>query len=173
MYPQYNSSNNNKVHQPYSPYFTLFVYPPSLTSILPVTWPVLHSCPSLFKHLLIVRWDCSVGYLPISILYFIQFNPSVTLPYPFPPSHFNHFQRVSLCLVHTQMWYISLLFTIFLCFFFSFLGLLYLSHFQLQVLYIFVCIYVYIILIIFVLDLFSTYYRKHVHFGILNLANFT
>jgi hypothetical protein len=34
-------------------YLTLYIYPPPLTGALPLTWPVSHPCPSLFKCLLL------------------------------------------------------------------------------------------------------------------------
>jgi hypothetical protein len=66
------------------------------------------------------------------------------------------------------MYFIIIHYLSFLLFFLP--SLLYQSHFWVHVLYIFICVY--IILLIFVLGLYSTYNRKHVAFGFLNLANF-
>jgi hypothetical protein len=38
------------------------------TSALSLTWPVLHSCPSLFKCLSIVEWGFCLGISPVNIL---------------------------------------------------------------------------------------------------------
>jgi hypothetical protein len=66
------------------PSFILFIYPLLPISTLFLTWPVLHSCSSLFKHLFVVLWGFGHGILPVSILHFNQSNPSSTLPHPFP-----------------------------------------------------------------------------------------
>jgi hypothetical protein len=65
-----------KVHQPYSPSFTLFTYPPPLTSTLPLTGPVLHPCPSLFCH----------GISLVNTVYCNMINPFYYCPLPFPHS---------------------------------------------------------------------------------------
>jgi hypothetical protein len=105
-------------HVPYSWLSTstilTILYPFHLPS--PLTWPVLHSYPSLF-----VPVHCSVefclGILPVNILYFNQSNPLYysSSPISLYPLLFNSFQCISLCLVPTQMWCISIL----LSFFFS------------------------------------------------------
>jgi hypothetical protein len=71
---------------PCSPSFTLFVYPPRLTSVLALTWPALRSCPLSFRCLFIVHWGFCLGILPVNILYLSHLAPSTTLPHPFPPT---------------------------------------------------------------------------------------
>jgi hypothetical protein len=54
--------------------FTFFIYLSPLISALPLAWPVLYSCPSLFRCLFIVQWDFCLGILPISILRLSEYN---------------------------------------------------------------------------------------------------
>jgi hypothetical protein len=67
-------------------------------------------CPSLFKCLIIVQRVC-LGISPANILYFYQYNPSIIFlslsPYPVL---IISFQCILLCLVPTQMQFISTLF---------------------------------------------------------------
>jgi hypothetical protein len=55
-----------------------------------------------------------LGILPVNMLYRNQSNPFCYSSPPFSPYSvlFNSFQCISLCLVPTQMWYISILSTI-------------------------------------------------------------
>jgi hypothetical protein len=75
-----------KVPQPYSPSITLFIYPPPPDSTLPLTWPVLHSCPSLFQCLFIVLWWLCLCILPVSILCLNQSNSPYYSSSPFSPT---------------------------------------------------------------------------------------
>jgi hypothetical protein len=117
--------NIQKVHQPYSPSLTLFIYPPSPTSALPLTYlfyiPVLHCSMSV---------HCSVGFcldiLPVNILYFNQSNSSITLPYPFPPT--LHCSTFSVCFTvscsYTDVMFLNIIHSIILFFFSSSLSFL-------------------------------------------------
>jgi hypothetical protein len=49
------------------------IYLPPPPTALPLTRPVLHSCPSLF--VFIVQWGFCLGVLPVIILYFSKSNP--------------------------------------------------------------------------------------------------
>jgi hypothetical protein len=109
---------------------------------LPLVWPGLHFCLSLFRSLFIVQWDFCLGILPVNVLSLSQSNLPLLLPQPFPTILYcSSFQCVLLHLVPTQMWCFPLLFTIFLSFFSSSLSLLYKSHFRICDLQIFLCMY--------------------------------
>jgi hypothetical protein len=79
--------------------FTSFFYPPPLVSIL--TWPVFHSCSSLFRCPFINQRDFCLGFIPVHALCLRQCKPPplhfLTL-FPYPVL-FNSFQHVSLCLL--------------------------------------------------------------------------
>jgi hypothetical protein len=73
-----------KVQQPYSSPFILFIYPSTPTSILPLTWPVLHSYSSLFK-CLIIGWDL-LWHFPVNVLCLNKSSYLITLPHSFTPT---------------------------------------------------------------------------------------
>jgi hypothetical protein len=147
---QYNKKH--EVHQPYSPFFTLSI--PCPISALPLTGPVLHSCPALFKCMFIIqRGFAMVLYLWVYCT-LIRLVPSIVLHYPFPyPALFNSFQCISLCLLCTQAGCTSILFTLHYSLFFSLLRLVSSNNPTIGNMYsICVCayIYVYVIMLIFV-----------------------
>jgi hypothetical protein len=162
-----------KGHQLYSLSFTLFIYPPAPISASPLTWPVLHSCPSLFKCLVFVQWGFCLGILLVNILCTNQSNP---LHYSScPPSPylvlFSSFQCFLVSCFYTRHILFFLLvssnsptFGNMLCIY------LYIQYIYIHV-YIYTCIYM--IMLVFVLDQSSTKERKHAIFVFLNLANFT
>jgi hypothetical protein len=51
---------------------------------LPLAWPVSHSCPSLFRVLLVVLWDVCLGVTPAHALCLGHCHPSTALPRLFP-----------------------------------------------------------------------------------------
>jgi hypothetical protein len=75
--------------------FTFFIYCCPPTSALPLVWPVLCSCPSLFKYLFVVQWNFCLGVLPVNTLCWSQSNLLHCTFSPFPPELlFNSFQCV-------------------------------------------------------------------------------
>jgi hypothetical protein len=94
-----------KVHQPYSPSLLFFIYFLFPTSDLPLTQPVLCSCPSLFRCLFIVQWEFCLSLLPVNITCLSQSSlPSLVFLTLFPhPVLFSSFQCVSLCLIPTHI----------------------------------------------------------------------
>jgi hypothetical protein len=166
--------------QTYSPHFTLFIYPPPPMITLFLTWPVSHSCLSFLKCLFVVQWKFHLVFLPVYILCFNQSNPpSITLPHPFPPilycstvfsvSVCNSFTVFSMfCLVPTQMWCISLLFTPYCytymhtCFLFGAMSYI--------CMYVCVCMYTYMLVFVWI---HLPHGRNHVTLSFLNLAYFT
>jgi hypothetical protein len=90
----------SKVLQPYSSSFILFIYHPLPTITLPLTWPILHSYPSLFYCLVIVQWGfLCLGILRVNTLYFSQSNllyySSLSLPPTPTDKHFSVHSVVS------------------------------------------------------------------------------
>jgi hypothetical protein len=77
-----------KVYQPYSPSFTLSIYPPFPINTLPPTGSVLPSCPSLFKSISVVQRGFALAFHPWMYCTLIRLTPSITLPYPFHNSHY-------------------------------------------------------------------------------------
>jgi hypothetical protein len=61
--------------------FVFFICPPTPISALPLVWPILHSCPSLFRCPFIVHW----GFLP---WYFTLVNVLCLCQYNLPPPCF-------------------------------------------------------------------------------------
>jgi hypothetical protein len=57
--------------------------------ILPLSWPVFHSCPSLLRCLFIVQWDFCLGIIPVYVLCLSQSNH--------PPLHFLALVSLILC----------------------------------------------------------------------------
>jgi hypothetical protein len=110
--------------------FTFFFYPSSPVPILPLAWPILHSCLSLFGCLFVVQWDFCLGIISVHVLCLSQSSH--------PPLHFltlspilyclTVFIVAFLCLIATQMWFIHYHSVSFI-FFSSSLSLLYQSHF--------------------------------------------
>jgi hypothetical protein len=72
-------------------FFTSFLYPLLPISALPLAWPVFHSCPSLFRCLLVVQWDFCLGFIPVHALYLSQCNPLHCTSSPFPHPVLFHF----------------------------------------------------------------------------------
>jgi hypothetical protein len=58
----------------------------SATRALPLTWLVLHSCPSLFRYLFIFWWGFWLGILPVNRLCLSQSNPLDCFSSPFSPT---------------------------------------------------------------------------------------
>jgi hypothetical protein len=150
-----------KHFRPFAPCFTLFIYPPPPTSILPLKWLVLHSCPSLFKHLFIAQWSFYLGILPVNRQYVNQSNPVCCCSLPYPPyaTLFNSFQCTLVCLV---IMYFNVNYS--LSFSSSFPPSL-VSSYSPTIGNMFWCLYL-------SLYLSSTYQRKHATFVILNLTSF-
>jgi hypothetical protein len=66
-------------------FFPSFIYIPLPISALLLTWPVFHSCPSLFRCLSIVQWGFCFGILPVDVLCLSQSNPLHCNSSFFPP----------------------------------------------------------------------------------------
>jgi hypothetical protein len=91
--------------------FTFFIYCPLPNNTLPLVWPVLCSCPSLFRCLLVVQWNFCLGILSLDTLCLSQDNPLPLFFLALSPYLvlFNSFQVFPCCLNLIWMWCISLL----------------------------------------------------------------
>jgi hypothetical protein len=93
-----------------------FLHLPShSTSALLLAWPVLHSCPSLFKCLSVVQRSIRLCILLVDILCLSQCStfPLFFLTFFPHPVLLTSFWCILLCLVPTQMWCVSLLFILY------------------------------------------------------------
>jgi hypothetical protein len=145
-----------------------FTLPLPLVPVLPLAWPVLSSCAPLFWCLFVVQWDFCLNILSVNILCLSQSNP-VHYSSPFSPilcclTVFSMFSCVlfphRFDVLHYYSWSFfppSLISSTSPTF-----GSMFCIYF-----------YVFIVLLVFVWGLYSTYERKYVTFGFLNLANFT
>jgi hypothetical protein len=119
-------------------FFTFFTYPAS--PLVPSPYTLVLRCLGVC---LLFSGGFCLGILPVHALCLSQSSPLHCTSSPFSSYLvlFSGFQWVSLCLVPTQMWCLSLLFTVFLSFLSSSLGLLYQFSFWVPVLCVFVYIY--------------------------------
>jgi hypothetical protein len=129
-----------------------------------LVWPVFHSHPLLFRCLFVGQWDFRLYMHCAKVNVTTLRCTSVLTQHPHPVL-FNSFHHVS-CILFLHrcdtFHYYSLCFLFLVSSTSPTFGCMLCIYF-----------YVYIKLLVFVLSLYSTYERKHVAFGFLNLANLT